>query len=151
MRQQRRPIEIARGVDGPHITTHFSVSPAEEPDAISEKDRALDVQLTAGERVLAPKRVIQLRDVHQSDRGFSCLPPPNNRDLLAPPLRARAEGEQQCLTFHLHGYARLEIELVLLVAAHVVELTQAALAGGKRYRLGALARRRQDDDEVRVV
>jgi hypothetical protein len=74
-----------------------------------------------------------------------------NRDAAPAPLGAGAECQQTRPRWPTDGDTGLEIELVLLVSAPIVELPYAALTRRQRDRLHVPVARMDERDEVGVV
>jgi hypothetical protein len=130
VREESRPVEVARGVDRAYAVADLAVATTEEAKPVPEVDGPFDVELTAGERFLAAEPVIQSWYVNQRDLRLLRFPPADEHDLLPAALRARPEREEERPDIAVDGDARLEVELVFLVPAASVELPESSLSRG---------------------
>jgi len=89
--------------------------------------------------------------MHHRHVGEPALPSAHERDVLAVPRGPGAQGDEERAALVRHGHARLEVELVPLVAAAVVELASPSLAGREGDGASDRAVGRDEGDEVGVV
>ncbi len=148
-----RAVDPRGRVDRQAVADRCAVAPLEVEDVGAGERGTFEIELRARELAAFAQRGVERAGLHDLGAGIGPRGALDEHHALAGRGRPRAEGDEQgAVVDHERG---LEIELLTLVAARVVEQTDA-VGGGERYVShgdGAIgvADALEDRDEARVV
>ncbi len=100
---------------------------------VSHLCRSFEVELTSAECRGIPKRLIETWCAEQGHLGYLGREASYHQHPFPPRAGAGAECEKRRPARLFDGDTRLQIEPVLLVSSHVIELAKACFAGRQRY------------------